>query len=60
MGGNPSVPVTSIGEENLLEDEDEEAEGETPVPRRLAGALWKKCDFVYRKREYVLDGGVLT
>jgi hypothetical protein len=52
----PAAPAAESGSE----DEDEEAEGETPVPRRLAGALWKQSGFVYRKREYVLDGGVLT
>jgi len=52
----PAAPAA----ESWSEDEDEEAEGAMPVPRRLAGPLWKKADFVYRKREYVLDGGVLT
>ena len=26
VGGNPSIPVTSVGEENLLEDEEEAVE----------------------------------
>ena len=58
----PAAPAATPAAESGSEDEDEESEGgEVPVPRRLAGPLWKKCgDFFYRKREYVLDGGVLT
>ena len=58
----PAAPAATPATESGSEDDDDAAEGgEISVPRRLAGPLWKKCgDFFYRKREYVLDGGVLT
>ena len=53
----PAVPAAAAPAAEEVEEDGEE----TAAPRRLAGPLWRRCgDFFYRRREYVLEDGVLT
>ena len=46
LGGNPSVPVTSVGEENLIDDEEGEPAAATPAAAPIAEAGAMICEEV--------------